>query len=359
MAAAATRTGVRDVLSLYAASATCRTAAWEALKGAAAKSAAVVAIDESADGEAQAESGDDAVVELRLGDEADGGVAGVEEDGTSEGAVDDGPFEPHMYLAALETKHIGRAMLYAGEVTSTQTLLHKHLGRVRVPGAGLIATADVQNAGRGRRTNTWDSPVGCLMFSVQLEAKRGEVLVFLQYLLSLAVLRGVKLAAPQVEGLRLKWPNDIYAIPPGADEPVKVGGVICESVYSDGKFNITAGIGVNVNNAQPTVSLAQLAPAPTRIRREAVLAATLNELEAALAVFESEGFAPFEAEYLDAWLHTGQQVRVDSLIAPVTVVGLTDSGYLKAEDPATGTAYELQPDGNRFDFFQGLISSAL
>jgi biotin--protein ligase len=42
----------------------------------------------------------------------------------------------------------------------------------------------------------------------------------------------------------------------------------------------------------------------------------------------------------------------------VTVRGLTKSGYLLADD-AFGARFELHPDGNSFDFFQGLVRKKL
>lgn len=42
----------------------------------------------------------------------------------------------------------------------------------------------------------------------------------------------------------------------------------------------------------------------------------------------------------------------------VVIKGLTEEGYLLAEDDA-GDRYALSPDGNRLDFFRGLIKKKL
>ena len=122
--------------------------------------------------------------------------------------------------------------------------------------------------------------------------------------------------------------------------------------------------------------------------RPALLAAILGEVEAGLARLAASGasWAPGGADaaaYLATWLHTGQVVTVvDPPEAPgggsdrrgkpppspppdhpprppagaaVTITGLAPSGYLLAVDGVTGTAYELHPDGNSLDFFQGLV----
>lgn len=41
---------------------------------------------------------------------------------------------------------------------------------------------------------------------------------------------------------------------------------------------------------------------------QALLAGILNNLESMLEVLVQDGFAPLESAYLQAWLHSGQQV---------------------------------------------------
>lgn len=48
----------------------------------------------------------------------------------------------------------------------------------------------------------------------------------------------------------------------------------------------------------------------------------------------------------------------DSSPLLVTIKGLTRAGYLLAVD-GRGRRFELSPDGNSFDFFQGLIGRKL
>ncbi len=52
--------------------------------------------------------------------------------------------------------------------------------------------------------------------------------------------------------VRIKWPNDIYA------NKLKIGGILCQSVYRDGVFHLIIGSGLNVNNAEPTTCLASM-----------------------------------------------------------------------------------------------------
>ena len=52
--------------------------------------------------------------------------------------------------------------------------------------------------------------------------------------------------------VRIKWPNDIYA------NSMKIGGILCQSVYREGAFHVIIGAGLNVNNSKPTTCLASL-----------------------------------------------------------------------------------------------------
>ena len=44
------------------------------------------------------------------------------------------------------------------------------------------------------------------------------------------------------ENLNLKWPNDIYY------KDKKLGGILCENIYSNNKQVVIIGIGINVNS---------------------------------------------------------------------------------------------------------------
>ena len=71
-------------------------------------------------------------------------------------------------------------------------------------------------------------------------------LVFLQYLLSLAVAeacRDESILGPKAgEQVRLKWPNDIYAVVGEGNEDLrKIGGVLINTSFSGNKVDIVAG----------------------------------------------------------------------------------------------------------------------
>ncbi|CAI5992422.1 unnamed protein product [Closterium sp. NIES-65] len=201
------------------------------------------------------------------------------------------------------------------------------------------------------------------MFSLSLRWVDGRTLPLLQYVLSLAVVQAIEDMAKErgtsLPQVALKWPNDIFL------GGLKVGGVLCTSSYRNRAFDVTVGIGLNVNNAHPTTcinaALQAACPSAAPVSHEALLAALLNRLHSLLSVFEQQGFKPLEADYLQRWLHSGQHVVLEEAKeggsvtqVSLTIQGLTTGGYLLATDPS-GIQYELSPDGNSLDFFKGLM----
>lgn len=188
----------------------------------------------------------------------------------------------------LRTNRLGGLLLFSPSLPSTQTLVRETL-RPAAP-AGLVCYTAHQLQGHGRGANSWVSPAGCLTFSFTSALADGATLPFVQYLVSLAILRAVDAVRPTAVAetsapspVRIKWPNDIYA-----GEKVKIGGMLCQSEYRDGKFSVmtgaytiqesglrdcqrtepthlsaidtnilslTAGIGINISNKEPTQCL--------------------------------------------------------------------------------------------------------
>ncbi|EFN52509.1 hypothetical protein CHLNCDRAFT_26827 [Chlorella variabilis] len=258
-----------------------------------------------------------------------------------------GTFAAQRYMAALDTRLLGRLLLTAAATASTQVVVQENVAKLP---DGLVFVADKQYGGKGRGGNRWESPDGCLMFSAATRlAIPGQRLPFVQYVVSLAVVH-----AGGAIDVRIKWPNDVYA------GGLKLGGILCHSSYRDSLFHIILGVGLNLSNRQPTTCQQQHQQALEPVSREVLLAGILSRLEPMLAQLAAEGFAPFEAEYCRHWLHSGQRVQLEEggQLTPVTIRGLSPSGYLLATD-AGGERYELHPDGNSLDFFRGLVRKKL
>lgn len=280
----------------------------------------------------------------------------------------------------------GTVLIYGEVVTSTNSLLEKSrqrrgpvgtadMGRnpklvSRLP-TGFAFAASTQVAGRGRGSNTWVAPPGSLMFSTVINHPAhfaaSRPVIFVQYVAAIAVVEAVQSLGAGYESLpvKLKWPNDIYALDPAAARQyVKIGGVLAQCGYRDGTYQVVLGIGLNAANPRPTTSLADLLPAHAApLRLEALLARILARLEAVYAQFRREGFsADFERRYYRHWLHTGQAISLEAEGGiRARVLGITaDWGMLRVEETdadgrGTGKLWTLQSDENSFDFWKGLV----
>lgn len=135
----------------------------------------------------------------------------------------------------LKTQSLGGVVLFSPALGSTQTLLHETLRPSPPP--GVLCYTENQLEGKGRGSNTWSSPEGCLTFSFSSSFVDGNTLPFVQYLVSLAIIKAVEAVKPagSASPVRIKWPNDIYV------DKVKIGGMLCQSEYCDGKFSVTTG----------------------------------------------------------------------------------------------------------------------
>nr|GEX50648.1 biotin--protein ligase 2-like isoform X1 [Tanacetum cinerariifolium] len=268
------------------------------------------------------------------------------------------------YMRSLATKCFGRLLLWSPRLPSTQDVVSLNFREIPI---GSVCIADVQFKGRGRSQNVWESPKGSLLFSFTIEMEDGRVVPLVQYVVCLAMTEAIKDLAlrngiPPLN-VRIKWPNDLYL------DGLKVGGILCTSTYKSKKFNVSAGVGLNVDNDKPTTSLnlvLQKLTSDYRLQREDITSAFFNKFEHLFDILINQGFQPLEELYYKTWLHSGQRIIVqeksnnqDLLIENVvTVQGLTSSGYLLAI-AADGEICELHPDGNSFDFFKGLVRRKL
>lgn len=105
----------------------------------------------------------------------------------------------------------------------------------------LWITADVQSAGRGRRSRAWVSELGNLYASLLLTdvgpAARAPELSFVA---GLAVLDAILSLAPELAArLRLKWPNDVLL------DGRKLAGILIESELGPRGLVVVIGSGVN------------------------------------------------------------------------------------------------------------------
>lgn len=181
-----------------------------------------------------------------------------------------------------------------------------------------FCTAEHQTAGRGRRGRHWVTPFGgsiCLSLLWQVGSGTAP-LEGLSLAVGLAVVRA--LASCGVEGLGLKWPNDVLY------QGKKLCGILLE-VHGDptGECEVAMGIGINVRLSseqltcidQPAIDLYSLCQEP--VSRNRVIAALINTLVPLLAAFQTDGFARFQADWNRYDVFQGQPVALDAGGQPV------------------------------------------
>ncbi|KAJ3324299.1 biotin holocarboxylase synthetase [Boothiomyces sp. JEL0866] len=264
------------------------------------------------------------------------------------------------YLKTLSSyPTFGKVLLYSELTSSTQTLIEKNPIFANILPSGSVFVASQQSAGKGRGKNSWISQKGCLQFSMRLIHTNMASVVFIQYLMGLAVVQGIrKTKGCENLNVHLKWPNDIYA--KTEDGLKKIGGILITSEFFQKSFALTIGCGLNVLNSKPSVCLQDLTS--NKIEMEGVLASILSEFELLYTELVSfigidDVFAPFRDRYYKYWLHTNQLVNVEDVDGNITecvIRGLDENGFLKAKTNAGGII-SLQPDGNSFDMLKGLI----
>ncbi|XP_017219399.2 biotin--protein ligase 1, chloroplastic isoform X3 [Daucus carota subsp. sativus] len=282
-----------------------------------------------------------------------------------EESLNEESFRINSYMNSLSTTCFGRFLIWSPRLPSTHDVVSKNFEELPV---GSVCVADVQYKGRGRSMNVWESPKGCLMFSFTIQMEDGRIVPLVQYVVSLAMTEAIndvctKDGVPYLD-VRIKWPNDLYL------DGLKVGGILCTSTYRSKKFNVSAGLGLNVDNEKPTTSLnailKKLTTVSYQLQREDIVSAFFNKFEIFFDLFATQGFKPLEELYYKTWLHSGQRVIVEEKNddkdhgrqSMVTIQGLTSSGYLLAIGDDNQMC-ELHPDGNSFDFFKGLIRRKL
>ncbi|KAJ2708091.1 biotin holocarboxylase synthetase [Coemansia sp. IMI 203386] len=287
------------------------------------------------------------------------------------------------YMKEANAHTIGSWLMYSDVTGSTQTFLEKNTRLQALLPNGTVNVAAIQVSGRGRGRNAWISPVGCLQFTTLLRHPnlRQAPVVMLQYLYSLAAIEAIK-GQPGYEGLplRLKWPNDVYALYDAGNDSsgdsaddsgesgfVKIGGLLVGSSFKDDEFTLLFGFGISIANPLPTTSVNKIirdynlktGSRLSAMSMEKALALITAKFEELYRQFLVHGFEPLLKSYYRNWLHSDQVVTLaDKGFEKAKVIGLCpNEGLLQVRSLLNpNVVYSLQPDGNSFDMMKGLIS---
>ncbi|XP_067208574.1 biotin--protein ligase isoform X2 [Linepithema humile] len=275
-------------------------------------------------------------------------------------------FNTVSYFDNLHTEKIGRLVIFSDVLTSSMDVTGTKLEH------GLAVIARQQTKGIGRAGNTWLSPKGCAMFTVQVHIPKdsflGKRITILQHVVTVAVISAIK-SRPEYEdiNLRLKWPNDIYAY-----KKIKIGGTFISTTVEDSLYICNIGVGVNLDNDVPTTCINSLIKFYNKkqkkntplIKYEEFFAFVFDELEELIDEIQSkQSLSWFQTLYYEYWLHMNSMVSVLSAPPPCkdvingTIQGIDDNGFLLVNrlDDKKPTQIHVHPDGNSFDPLKGLI----
>ncbi|HEX5125825.1 MAG TPA: biotin--[acetyl-CoA-carboxylase] ligase [Rhodocyclaceae bacterium] len=174
---------------------------------------------------------------------------------------------------------------------------------------GTAVVADIQTAGRGRRGRVWQSAPGhSLTFSLLWRFPDRFSLAGLSLAVGVAVARALERCG--VDGLALKWPNDIIL------DGRKLGGVLVEVAFDERGAAAVMGIGINLKSHPSWSNLEQpvacLQDANCFAGREALLAFILGELAIVMDSFSRDSFAALRDDWLARHAYQDLPVKINA-----------------------------------------------
>jgi BirA family biotin operon repressor/biotin-[acetyl-CoA-carboxylase] ligase len=198
--------------------------------------------------------------------------------------------------------------------------------------------AEYQTAGKGRRGRAWVAPPGgaiCLSVSWTFPAVSQD-LGALGLVIGVCALRALR--ALGLEGVGLKWPNDLL------HAGRKLGGILIElRAEASGPACVVVGLGLNValgsdlleRIAATGIEATDLRQAGLAAARNSVVAALLAALIEGLVEFEHSALKSFLAEWRDADALRGRPVSVSGAegTAKGLARGIDVHGALLLETP--------------------------
>ena len=247
----------------------------------------------------------------------------------------------------LHTQWFGKEILYFDSIDST----NNELKRQAEKGVkhGLLAVAEEQTAGRGRRGHAWVSPPGTgIWFSFLLKP---EISPDKASMLTIVAAMAVSGAIREVTGLdaQIKWPNDIVV------NKKKVCGMLTELSAELSCINyVVIGIGINANMKEFPDEIKDIASSlyiesGKQVKRAYVIEAVGRYFEKYYEAFIKAGdLSTIADEYNTMLANAGKQVRIigNDKEEIYTAVGINPEGGLVVKDD----------DGNLKEIRSGEVS---
>lgn len=165
--------------------------------------------------------------------------------------------------------------------------------RITILEPGDACVAEYQAQGRGWRNRQWISPFGNnLYLSIYWRLEQGAAATS-----GLSLMVGIVMAEVLqhlgAEGVRVKWPNDLYL------NNRKLAGILVEITGKAGDAaHVVIGAGINLAMSEPAARMIDqgwinLQEAGIVIDRNALVVELTNTLRKTLRQFEYDGFEPF------------------------------------------------------------------
>lgn len=203
---------------------------------------------------------------------------------------------------------------------------------------GAVLVAEYQDSGRGRRGNTWISPVAsgiCLSLGWRFDTvPAGSAAISI--LAGAAVARALHRAGAR--DVALKWPNDLVC---GGG---KVGGLLIESrAQFGGAMELVIGVGINVRlpaelhvtgDNRPVDLVACGAGMPSRNELAAFLLEELVDMLHALGAGSTTDHLRYWRDH-DAGIGHEAELRLGTEVIRGRVLGISDSGLLRLASAGT------------------------
>lgn len=232
--------------------------------------------------------------------------------------------------------------IYFFEETGSTNIDAKRLGEEGAP-HGTVVVADKQNAGRGRRGRTWESPAGKdIYFTILLRPEfPPDRVAGLTLVMALSVVQAIEEECGVEAGI--KWPNDVVV------NGKKVCGILTElTIETDYIQHVVTGVGINVNlEAVPEeikeTATSLLLESGRKTARAELLRKVLKKFEGNYESYaESLDMQSMAADYNAHLENRDRQVRVLDPKGEWEGIarGINDSGELLVEN-ATGETVEV------------------
>lgn len=236
-----------------------------------------------------------------------------------------------------ELSPAGRAAIARLEIHQSIDSTNRHLMREASRGApsATVCLAERQTAGRGRLGRAWVSPYGTNLYLSVLWRDLGPPAALGGLSLVAGAVTAEVLHAAGVEGIALKWPNDLLW------SRRKLGGVLLEvSGEAQGPCALVIGIGINLRMTrdasadidQPWVNLAEIL-GHHDLGRHRLAARIIDALLDALARFGRDGLEPFLPLWgrFDAFRGEPVRLRVGEREIRGRALGIAPDGALRLE----------------------------